>query len=440
MIGREQHRAVGADEQRVAVGRRLREGLARDQAAGAGLVLDDEWLAQLLLQFVGDDARRAVDIAAGRIGHDQANVSRRIWLGGGRRSGKGREYGDANAGHSACEKSHRILPKPVADRCPPDVVDGPRRCAQGAFRAAAQSFDPALYLSTKLWRSCPHGGQRTLRRCSLAGGTAAGRAGDPARACRAAHSRRRAGGGRALGGGRAGHRHSTRPTVHRIVHVLIEEGIVERHEQDRLLRDRRPGARARAGASVALASCWSRQTTCSRQLRRELGDTLFLTVRTGNDTLCVDRRIGSYPIQVLSIEVGARRPLGVSSAGVAILAAMPAQEARKIVAANETRFDGLPHRCSDACWGRSQPRGAAATTCARSASCRARNRFPPGSRQRTISPVAAITLSAVRTRLGPRREVGTGGDPAGCGPRDRAGDPACNGLGDASFCATASTL
>ncbi|MDA9436903.1 hypothetical protein [Bradyrhizobium sp. CCBAU 51627] len=26
-----------------------------------------------------------------------------------------------------------------------------------------------------------------------------------------------------------------------------------------------------------------------------------------HDTLCVDRRIGGYPIQVLSIEVGARR-------------------------------------------------------------------------------------------------------------------------------------
>ena len=50
------------------------------------------------------------------------------------------------------------------------------------------------------------------------------------------------------------------------------------------------------------------------------------------------RRIGSYPIQVLSIEVGVRRPLGVSSAGVAILAAMPAAEARKIVLANEPRF------------------------------------------------------------------------------------------------------
>src|SRR5205085_5714773 len=75
-----------------------------------------------------------------------------------------------------------------------------------------------------------------------------------------------------------------------------------------------------------------------RRTLRQVGDTLFLTVRTGNDTLCVDRKLGAYPIQVLSIEIGARRPLGVSSAGVAILAALPAPEARKIVLANETRF------------------------------------------------------------------------------------------------------
>ena len=60
--------------------------------------------------------------------------------------------------------------------------------------------------------------------------------------------------------------------------------------------------------------------------------------RTGLDTLCVSRRLGGFPIQVLSIEVGARRPLGVSSAGVAILAAMPTREARTILARNATRF------------------------------------------------------------------------------------------------------
>jgi DNA-binding IclR family transcriptional regulator len=195
----------------------------------------------------------------------------------------------------------------------------------------------------------------------------------------------------------------TRPTVHRIVHALIEEGIVERNA--------RTGCYAIGGqvGELALARP-SRSPLLAaaddvlRQISQSVGDTLFLTVRTGNDTLCVDRRIGSYPIQVLSIEVGARRPLGVSSAGVAILAAMPAQDARKIVAANEARFAAY--------------RADVSTVLAQIAAARRRgyNLREVGLVQGTKSistwikagdhrPVAAITMSAVRTRLGPRREA-----------------------------------
>jgi DNA-binding IclR family transcriptional regulator len=195
----------------------------------------------------------------------------------------------------------------------------------------------------------------------------------------------------------------TRPTVHRIVHALIEEGIVERHGKT--------GCYAIGGQVLELALARpSRSPVLAAaddvlpQLAERLGDTLFLTVRTGNDTLCVDRRIGSYPIQVLAIEVGARRPLGVSSAGVAILAAMPALEARKIVAANEARFTAY--------------RTDATSVLGQVAAARRRGYYMReiGLVQGTKSistwiktadhrPVAAITLSAVRTRLGPRREV-----------------------------------
>ncbi|MET4211417.1 IclR family transcriptional regulator [Bradyrhizobium sp. LA2.1] len=194
----------------------------------------------------------------------------------------------------------------------------------------------------------------------------------------------------------------TRPTVHRIVHVLIEEGIVERYE--------RTGRYAIGNQVPELALARPRPSrllvAANPSLRRastEIGDTLFLTVRTGNDTLCVDRRIGIYPIQVLSIEIGARRPLGVSSAGVAILAAMPAQDARKIVAANEKRFGAY--------------RTDVATVIGQITAAR---RLGYGMREiglvqgtKSIStwiktpdgqPAAAITVSAVRTRLGPRRE------------------------------------
>ncbi|WP_440642690.1 IclR family transcriptional regulator [Bradyrhizobium sp. PUT101] len=194
----------------------------------------------------------------------------------------------------------------------------------------------------------------------------------------------------------------TRPTVHRIVHVLIEEGIVERHGKS--------GRYAIGNQVPELALARPRPSrllvAANPSLQRassEIGDTLFLTVRTGNDTLCVDRRIGVYPIQVLSIEVGARRPLGVSSAGVAILAAMPAQEARKIIAANETRFEAY------------QTDVGAVTSQVTAARRRGYNMREIGLVQGTKSistwiktpdgqPTAAITVSAVRTRLGPRRE------------------------------------
>jgi DNA-binding IclR family transcriptional regulator len=193
----------------------------------------------------------------------------------------------------------------------------------------------------------------------------------------------------------------TRPTVHRIVHALIEEGIVERHDRtgNYAIGGQVPElALARPSRSPLLAA----SDAVLAELSQAVGDTLFLTVRTGNDTLCIDRRIGSYPIQVLAIEIGARRPLGVSSGGV--LAAMPATEARKIVTANEARF---------AAYRTDAPAVLTQVAAARRRSfCLREVGLIQGTKSmstwiktRDHRPVAAITVSAVRTRLGPRREA-----------------------------------
>jgi DNA-binding IclR family transcriptional regulator len=195
----------------------------------------------------------------------------------------------------------------------------------------------------------------------------------------------------------------TRPTVHRILRALIEEGIVERHQRTgHYAIGGQVGelALARTSRSPLLAAA----DEILKRVSERIGDTLFLTVRTGADTLCVDRRIGSYPIQVLSIDVGARRPLGVSSAGVAILAAMPAHEARKIVAANEGRF---------AAYRTNAPAVLAQIAAARR---RGYNLREVGLVQGTKSvstwiktpdgrPAAAVTVSGLSVRLGPRREL-----------------------------------
>jgi DNA-binding IclR family transcriptional regulator len=193
----------------------------------------------------------------------------------------------------------------------------------------------------------------------------------------------------------------TRPTVHRIVHVLVEEGVVERIEKtDRF-------AVGRQVPELALARQTRSKLVIAAErpladLSAQIGDTVFLTTRTGLDTLCVARRLGGFPIQVLSIEVGARRPLGVSSAGVAILAAMPAREARAILERNATRFGAY--------------RTTAAVILEQIAEARRRGYnlrdkgLVEGTRSISASitgrdgqALAAVTVSAIRRRLNHRR-------------------------------------
>lgn len=129
----------------------------------------------------------------------------------------------------------------------------------------------------------------------------------------------------------------SRPTTHRILQTLIAEGVAE---QDPLTR------RYRLGLEVGLLGM-SRPAQLPvraaaepylEALANELGDTAFLSIRVGWDSVGVDRKTGSFPIKVLAIDVGARRPLGVGVAGVMLLASLPIEEAERICEANVTRL------------------------------------------------------------------------------------------------------
>ena len=103
-------------------------------------------------------------------------------------------------------------------------------------------------------------------------------------------------------------------TTHRILRALEQEGIVERLQNSR---------RYTIGSEVvwlglSASSRFPIATAAARaldQLSEQVGDAVFLSVHSGNESICADRRIGSYPIQVLSISIGSRRPLGVSQGG-----------------------------------------------------------------------------------------------------------------------------
>jgi DNA-binding IclR family transcriptional regulator len=60
-------------------------------------------------------------------------------------------------------------------------------------------------------------------------------------------------------------------------------------------------------------------------------DTVYLVARVGDEIVCLDCREGSYPIKVLTLGVGDRRPLGIGAGSMAILAALPDVELERIM-------------------------------------------------------------------------------------------------------------
>ena len=127
-------------------------------------------------------------------------------------------------------------------------------------------------------------------------------------------------------------------TTHRILRALEDEGVVERVKNSRRYTIGSEMVWLGLGASSRFPIA-SAAGPALDKLSAQIGDAVFLTVRSGNDSVCADRRIGSYPIQVLSIAIGSRRPLGVSQGGRVILAFLPDRIANQVMDANAVRFD-----------------------------------------------------------------------------------------------------
>lgn len=117
----------------------------------------------------------------------------------------------------------------------------------------------------------------------------------------------------------------TRPTAHRLLSALRLEGLVDR---DDTTGHWLPGPELYLMGSVA-ASRFD-VTAVARDIVRSLAvrteESAFLSVRRGDETVCLVREDGSFPIRSFVLSEGVRFPLGVASAGLAILAFLPPQD------------------------------------------------------------------------------------------------------------------
>ncbi len=116
-----------------------------------------------------------------------------------------------------------------------------------------------------------------------------------------------------------------RPTAHRLLTALADEHLVS--------RDQKTG-RWSLGPELYLLGVGAAQhhdvTDQARavvtRLARETGESAFFSARRGDQTVCVLSEEGSFPLRSHVLQVGIRFPLGVASAGLAILSHLPAAD------------------------------------------------------------------------------------------------------------------
>jgi DNA-binding IclR family transcriptional regulator len=131
----------------------------------------------------------------------------------------------------------------------------------------------------------------------------------------------------------------SKPTVHRLMTGLRNAGIVDYNPAQRIFL---PSFKLyQMGIKIAPRFDLVHQLgpTMDR-LCAATGDTVYLSVRSGDHAICVARRVGSYPIQTLTLNVGDSRPLGLGAGSLALLATLPDSECRLTVARNEPLLAG----------------------------------------------------------------------------------------------------
>lgn len=130
-------------------------------------------------------------------------------------------------------------------------------------------------------------------------------------------------------------------TLHRLLKSLAEEGFVEQAAGSRVyflgMEFLSLGERAANRLDIRAVSRPSLQ-----RLADKTSDTVMLTIHSGLDAVCVDRIEGSFPVRVLTQNIGTRRPLGIGSGSLALLAALPDDEIANILRKNRSRLTPYP--------------------------------------------------------------------------------------------------
>lgn len=125
-----------------------------------------------------------------------------------------------------------------------------------------------------------------------------------------------------------------RPTAHRLLVGLMEEGLAD--------RDRGSG-RWCLGPELYLFSVAASHRydaadvarPCLVDLAARTGESAFFSARRGEESICILREEGSFPLRSHVLHEGIRFPLGVASAGLAMLSFLPERDIDEYLACSD---------------------------------------------------------------------------------------------------------
>lgn len=128
------------------------------------------------------------------------------------------------------------------------------------------------------------------------------------------------------------------PTAHRMLKALAVEGLVLQCPRSK---------RYQLGPLIAELGLAVQNKLDIREFAREsleriaaiTEDTAYLIVQSRYEAVCLDRIVGSYPVKVLTLEVGGRRPLGTNASGICILGCLPESEREEIITHNTSLYE-----------------------------------------------------------------------------------------------------
>lgn len=126
-------------------------------------------------------------------------------------------------------------------------------------------------------------------------------------------------------------------TAHRLLTTLVYCGLLLQKANTKIYR--------LGPELMSLSAMANSQLTLQRLLEpaldniaRETGDTVYLQVGAGDETVCLARTLGAYSVAALVLDVGSRLPMGVGAAGLAFLTFMGEDEREELLGRRAVEF------------------------------------------------------------------------------------------------------